>query len=147
MILVILAACIALFIWGMNMDDWDICPGFIAIGLIGTVIAAIAAIILGIHVSELSVIDEKITMYEEENTAIEEQIDIIVKQYQEYETEIFANTSSDSAITLVSLYPELKSDSLVSSQIDVYMSNNEKIKALKESKINGSVYRWWLYFG
>ena len=50
-------------------------------------------------------------------------------------------------ITLVSLYPELKADALVSKQIEIYISNNEKIKELKEFKINGSIYRWWLYFG
>lgn len=147
MILLILAILIALILLGLKMDDYDFGTGITAISFVGTVIVIIIAIILGISVSKLSVIDEKITMYEEENAAIEEQIDIIVKQYQDYETEIFTNTSSDSVVTLVSLYPELKSDSLVNSQIDVYMSNRAKIKELKETKINGSVYRWWLYFG
>lgn len=150
MILLILAICIALLIGGSYIDE-KYCVNFttpmLVIGIFGTIIALIATIILGVNVSKLSVIDERIAMYEEENAAIEEQIDIIVKQYQEYETEIFANSTPESAITLVSLYPELKSDTLVASQIEVYVSNNQKIKELKETRINGEIYRWWLYFG
>ena len=121
-----------------------------AIGLIGGIIAAMslaAIIILGINVSELKVIDEKIAMYQEENTKIEQQIADVVKGYQKHEKDIFENVTPDSAVTLVSLYPELKSDTLVQSQIEVYVSNNECIKDLKEQQINGDVYRWWLYFG
>ena len=86
-------------------------------------------------------------MYQEENSKIEEQIAETVKQYQQHETDIFTEVTPDSSITLVALYPELKSDTLVQSQIEVYVNNNEKVKSLKESKINGSIYRWWLYFG
>ena len=152
MILVILAIGILMTVGGFALynssSDYDECgPGISIIGIIVTIIAFIATVIIGVGVSELVVIDDKIAMYEEENTAIEEQIDIVVKQYQEYETEIFANSTPESAITLVSLYPELKSDTLVASQIEVYVSNNQKIKELKETRINGDVYRWWLYFG
>ena len=56
---------------------------------------------------------EKITMYEQQNKQIEEQIDTVVKQYQEYESDTYIKTSSESSITLVSLYPDLKSDELV----------------------------------
>ena len=56
-----------------------------------------------------------------------------------------ANT--DSYITLVTLYPELKSDELIKEEIKVYEENNKKIIALKEQKINGKIYKWWLYFG
>ena len=71
----------------------------------------------------------------------------MVERYMEYESGVFTEVSSDSAITLVALYPELKSDVLVESQIELYVENNKKITELMETKINGSVTRWWLYFG
>ena len=115
------------------------------------VLAFIACIIsifvLSFKLSELRVIDDKIAMYEEENTKIETQIADTVKQYQEYESGIFTEIAPDSAVTLVALYPELKSDTLVQKQLEVYMANNEEIKSLKETRINGSVYKWWIYFG
>ena len=112
-----------------------------------SIISAIALIVLMIDVSALKMIDNKIEMYQQENEKIEVQIAECVQQYQQYETEIFTEVANESAITLVSLYPELKSDTLIVKQIEVYIANNEKIKALREEKINGCVYRWWLYFG
>jgi hypothetical protein len=94
-----------------------------------------------------STVDDRIEMYQEENAKIEEQIATIVEQYQEYEKDIFTEVAPESAMTLVMLYPELKSDTLVSSQIDIYVKNNEKLKELKEEKINASVVHWWTYFG
>ena len=86
-------------------------------------------------------------MYEEQNAKIEAQISDVVEQYMDYESGVFTEVSSESAITLVSLYPELKADTLVASQIELYMTNNQKIIELREKQINGSVLRWWLYFG
>lgn len=117
------------------------------IGLAFSILGFILAFFLAIPISQLSVIDEKISMYQEENTKIEEQIATMVKQYQEYETDIFESVTPESAMTLVTLYPELKSDTLVQKQIEVYVYNNERIKELKEEKIGGSVLRWWVYFG
>ena len=151
MILVILAVSIALVIVGTILyektDSEDLSEAMQVIGFITVVISIVVIIILGIFVSKLNVIDDQIAMYEEENARIEEQIATIVEQYQKYETEIFANAASDSAITLVPLYPELKSDSLVSSQIEIYVKNNERIKELRDKEITGNVLRWWLYFG
>lgn len=118
-----------------------------AVGGFISAVALIATICLGVAMSNLAVIDDKISMYQEENTRIEEQISATVTQYQEYETEIFTEVKPESSITLVALYPELKSDTLVQEQIRIYTNNNQKIKELKELQINGTVIRWWLYFG
>lgn len=91
--------------------------------------------------------DKKIEMYQEENKKIENQIDIIVQKYMTHEDETFKKTKSESSMTLVSLYPELKSDSLVKEQIKIYNKNNSKIKELKESQIDVTTAKWWLYFG
>lgn len=152
MIILLTIICIVLIAGGVyiaaNSIDYEgLGIGMIVFGVFG-IIASIVGLGIGIaEVINLRVIDEKIAMYEEENTNIESDIAVAVKSYQDYETEIFTNAASDSPIVLVSLYPELKSDELVKSQIDVYIANNEKIKELKEKKINGKVYRWWLYFG
>lgn len=92
-------------------------------------------------------IDEKISMYQEENANIEEQIDTLVQSYMKYETETFLEFKSENFMALVSLYPELNSDELVQQQISVYTENNKKIKELKEQKIDVAKSKWWLYFG
>lgn len=99
-----------------------------------------------------STYDKKIEIYTEENTKIETQISRVVSQYQEYEQNTFEslkNTTAtdESVVALVSLYPELKSDTLVQKQIETYVANNEEIKKLKSEKLNVIPIKWWLFFG
>lgn len=153
MILVILALGILLLVLRTILYDKleagadEVGSVFQVVGIVVIVISTIVSIVLLISVLKWVNIDKKIVIYEEENTKIEQQIAEAVKQYQEYETGIFTEVVPESSITLVSLYPELKSDTLVQSQIKVYVDNNKTIKELKSTALNASVYRWWLYFG
>lgn len=119
----------------------------IFLGTMPLVVGVIVATSLAVQVSNLSVIDQKIAMYEQENTKIEQQIETAVTSYQQHEKDVFTEVKPDSYMQLVSIYPELKSDTLVKEQIKTYQSNNKKIKELKVTAINGNVKRWWLYFG
>ncbi len=92
-------------------------------------------------------IDSKIAMYEEENASIEESIDVTVKSYMDFEASTYGKLKDKDAINLVSLFPELKSDTLVQKQIEVYIANNDEIKRLKEEKIDLPKSKWKLYFG
>ena len=153
MILVILVIGILMIALGTVLYDKldcgkdEIGKMFEIVGTVTTIISTIVSIVLLICVLNRVNIEKKIALYEEENAKIEQQIADTVKQYQEYETGIFTEVSPEDSITLVALYPELKSDTLVRSQINVYVENNKTIKELKSSAINASVYRWWLYFG
>ena len=152
MILLIFGICILMIVGGCILDektgvDSDICFGISGIGMVVGFFALLGLIIVGVNVKSLSVIDDRIVMYEEENARIEQQIADVVEQYQKYETDIFREVAPESAVTMVSLYPELKSDSLVQAQIEVYTENNKTIRDLRDKQIKGNVYRWWLYFG
>lgn len=151
MIFVILGICIVVIAIGCGMSNFynteDVSPIFIAIGVVACIVCLIAALILGITVSNHNVVDDKIAMYLEENTMIEEQVNILVDEYMEHESEVYSNAKVTSPVVLAQMYPEIKADDLIRSQIDIYVANNEQIKSLKLQKINGSVYRWWLYFG
>lgn len=115
-------------------------------GFISVVVAIIYFALILLAMDDWNV-DKKIEMYQEENTIIEQQINDLVTNYMEYEQDTFKDFKSESSITLVSLYPELKSDELVQAQIDAYIENNNKIKELKEAAIDLSIMKWWLYFG
>ncbi len=153
MILVILALGFIMLILGVylyyKLDDGkdEIGSVFQVAGAVVIMISTIVAIVLLVCVLNRVNIDKKIALYEEENTKIEQQIADVVKQYQEYETGIFTEVAPEGSIALVALYPDLKSDTLVQSQIEVYVENNKTIKDLKSTAVNASVYRWWLYFG
>lgn len=152
MILLIFGICILMIVGGFILDDKldfdkDVSIGLSMAGFLFGGISLVAIIILGIEVKSFSVIDDRIAMYEEENARIEQQVADVVEQYQKYETDIFREVAPESAVTMVSLYPELKSDSLVQAQIEVYTENNKTIRDLRDKQIKGNVYRWWLYFG
>lgn len=116
--------------------------GIISLGII------IAICCLTPKVATESVIDSKIAMYQEENANIEQDIDKIVQEYLVHEHDTFADLKTEeSSITLVTLFPELKSDTLVQQQLEIYVANNAKIKALREEKIELAKIRWLLYFG
>lgn len=110
-------------------------------------IVAIALIIVAILNFSCYKIDDKINMYTEENTKIEKQISDTVKEYMKHENETYSNLKPESSIAIATAYSELKSNELVSRQIDTYNTNNDKIKELKENQINIGLYHWLLYFG
>lgn len=125
--------------------DWDefVIGIFAFLFLVGIILTGS----FGGRVINNRTIQAKIDMYNEENSNIEKSMDILIQQYMDYESNTYKNLKGESSITLVSLYPELKADKLIEQQLAIYVENNNKIKSLKEDKINISNYRWWLYFG
>ena len=128
-------------------QNTDVTGTVSTVGITLIILLLIAMLIVGICYSKHSVIDEKITMYQEENTDIEQKIASAILSYQDYEQETFSNVDTENLIIAVSLYPELKSDQLVSKLIDTYTENNKTIKELKDKKLDYKVLKWWLCFG
>jgi hypothetical protein len=69
----------------------------------------------------------------------------------EYEEGMFEkididNYSGDKLLLLTQLYPELKANTLVQTQIELHTSNAAEIKELKKGVLNSKVWTWWLYF-
>lgn len=117
--------------------------GAVAIGIIDVVciFAMITFMINGITASD------KIKMYQAENKQIENQIGELVKGYMDYESETYKSFKNENSVTMINLYPELKSNELVQKQMNVYLTNNAKIKELKEIEIDTKIGKWLLYFG
>lgn len=139
------------------VDEYDhpvvslIGAGGIVIGCAAEVFVIVAVIVQFCGISQLKVADTKIAMYEQENTKIEQDITTLVKDYMNYEKDTYKIASeqidSSSLLVLTELYPDLKSNELIKKQIEIYTENNNKIKQLKEEKINNQLCKWWLYFG
>lgn len=151
MLIVLLVVCCALVALGIYICN-NTCTEIIGggIGVIGGVLAVVviaAMIVLGVQISHAPIMDDKIALYEETNAEIDSQIADMVTQYKDYEASTLSDLKTDSAITLVNLYPELKSDELVQSQMEIYQSNKKHILSLKEDKLSLKPKRWWLYFG
>ena len=139
-------------------DEWSgDGTGMFATGIIVTIIGAtciIACIICSLHmvntVVSADTIDDRLAILEERNAIIEEQVDAAVKTYMQHENETFGKVSdkqAESSIVLVTMYPELASNELVSQLVSLYEKNNNSITQLKLEKATIRTTRWWLYFG
>lgn len=132
----------------------------ITIGMLTTFIAGILELIVvgyivfcSTEVSKIPIMDSKIAMYEQENNNIQSSISEIVENYMNYESGTYANSVEKidlkdlDMMMATQIYPELKANELVMRQMDVYTANNDKIRQLKEEKLDSQVSKWWLYFG
>ena len=125
----------------------DLAEGF---GILGGLIGFIALIGIFFNISSLiqgRTLDDKIAMYESENAAIEQSVDVLVKDYYKHESDTYSSLKPENAVLFASAYPELQSNELATKQLEIYVDNNNKIKELKEDQINLSKNRFWLYFG
>lgn len=126
--------------------DYDV--SLFGIIIIDFICTAGMVMLLGKSFNVVYVIPNKIAMYQEENAIIEERVSSTVAKYMEYEKDIiYEVTPSDDTMILISLYPELSSDELIKEEINVYVSNNNKIRELKDMELNKSIYKFLLYFG
>ena len=145
MMILLLIISIVLFIVFICSESYD---EFACVPLFGFIIKLGVIVFLCVNLVNIKVIDEKIELYAKQNQEIETKIELVIKQYMEHEHQTFKDlTNNDSYITLVTLYPELKSDELIKEEIRLYEENNKKIISLKENKINEKIYKWWIYFG
>lgn len=140
-VIIILTIIVGIFIFNLVEEESLVISLPILLCEIGGLIYCICSLV------GFRVIDDKIELYTNQNKQIEEKVEMVVKEYMNYEGETFKELKSDSYITLVNLYPELKSDEMIKQQINLYTSNNEKITSLKEKKLNKTLFKWWIYFG
>ena len=144
MLIVIIAITILLgiLLWFLYEED-----GMFLFAFLFVVEIISLLILVGLLINTRAV-DQKIELYVQQNKEIESKVENAVKQYMEHENKTFTELKTDeSYITLVSLYPELKSDELIKEEIKLYEKNNKKIISLKEENINKTIYKWWIYFG
>lgn len=140
---------IALIKWSCKNYNYvsEFMSSLIIISFAITLLLIMATVSTSLSVYDLVGTDKKIKIYTEENTKIEQQVNYIVENYKYYEGNTYKKIKTTSPTTLIALYPELKTDKLVSKQIDVYIENNKKIKKLKEDEVNLSKAKFFLYFG
>ena len=119
-------------------------------GILGGLIGFIALIGIFVNIGFLvygRTLDDKIAMYEQENAAIEQSVDVLVKDYYKHESDTYSSLKPENAVLFASAYPELQSNELATKPLEIHVDNNNKIQGLKVDQINLSRNRFWLYFG
>lgn len=124
------------------------------LAVVPRVMGAVFAIIFGIWtiwnifiVASGFGIQEKIQIYEDQNTQIEQSIDAAVKAYCEHEQITYVQMSDGAVALVAAAYPELASSELVKTQMEVWTSNSNELKELKSKLVDFNKARYFLYFG
>lgn len=94
-----------------------------------------------------SEIDSKIAIYEEENAIIEESIKIAIKSYIDCESDVNTKLNVQDIVNIMFVFNEIEVEIPLQKQVEVYVSNTEKLKNLKKEKDEQSKIKWLLYFG
>ena len=159
MLLVFIGIFIALIIVGVIVgcrnywDRYEFCyVPCLVLGIIGLLISVGTYCGGIVALQDIKYADAKIAVCEEENRRIESQVEVTVNHYLEYEQGVFdkidiSDYSGDRLLLISQLYPELKADTLLQQQLDLYVKNNEEIRELKLEKIDNHKWKFWLYFG
>ena len=126
--------------------------GFLAV--VPGVLGSVFAIVFGIWtlwniiiVASGFGIQEKIQIYEDQNTQIEQSIDAAVKAYCEHEQITYVQMSDGAVALVAAAYPELASSELVKTQMEVWTSNSNELKDLKSKLVDFHRAQYFLYFG
>lgn len=153
MIYIILIICVILIILGailLNNTDYEIggSASVIVGGIVGSIFLIALFICLISYNATKSTADSQIKVYEEQNEIVLSQIEPLVEKYLNYEKDTYSSLKVDSnTLVAMSMYPELKGDEFVQSQIKIIMDNQSKITQLKLDKAKLNVFKFWLFMG
>ncbi len=158
MILVLLIISIIILVIGIIMYyefDKHRCSEFLeilsaiiaSVGGICTLMSAMFTIGLIVDVSVSSTLPSKIQILEDTNTQMEKDINIAIQKYCEYENKTYVELKQNELTLAFEIYPDLKTNELVTSYINVIIDNRNEIKNLKLKYASSHIQKWWLYFG
>ena len=125
----------------------DAGPTVFAISLIMLVVVIICSLYNINKIVKANTLEQKITVYQEEMTNIENSINPVVQNYLDHEKETYTSLTPDNAVIFASIYPELSSNEIVQKQLNIYNEYLISIKNLKLEIAEISTAKWWLYFG
>jgi hypothetical protein len=122
----------------------------VGIGFYGfsAILFVITLIVLACYNETKSTCDKRIAVLEERNEVVLKQVEPIVNKYLLYESETLekVKVNSENVIAL-SMYPELKGNEFLKSQIDIVMKNQDEITKLKLSKAELNMFKLWIFMG
>jgi hypothetical protein len=122
----------------------------IGIGLYisSAIFLVITLIVLACYNDTKASCDKKIEVLEEKNELVLKQVEPIINKYLTYEGETFEKLKvSSENIVALSMYPELKGNEFLKSQIDIVVKNQDEITKLKLNKAELNAYKLWIFMG
>lgn len=116
--------------------------------VLSAIFLAITLIVLACYNETKASCDKKIAVLEEKNELVLKQVEPIVNRYLLYESKTLEKVKVNSEnIIALSMYPELKGNEFLKSQIDIVVKNQDEITKLKLNKAELNAYKLWIFMG
>lgn len=138
---ILLIACIAL------SDGYSESPQFFGAVCITAIIATIIAwlITIGSYNTIKTTNEAHLRILEQQNEIVISQIEPLVEKALEYESSTYKELTPEEIIACGNMYPELKANEFIQTQIQIILKNQEEIKKLKIEKIQLNAFSFWLW--
>lgn len=138
---ILLIVCIAL------SDDYSECPQFFGAICIAAILGTIIAwlITIGSYNTIKTTNEAHLRILEEQNEIVISQIEPLVEKALEYESSTYKELTPEEIIACGNMYPELKANEFIQTQIQIILKNQEEIKKLKIEKIKLNTFSFWLW--
>jgi hypothetical protein len=97
--------------------------------------------------STKSTADAQIAVLQSQNQIVLSQIEPLVEKALTYESNTYKELklTPEKIVSFAQLYPELKANELVQTQIQIILDNQKEIKTLQLSKAKLNAYHFWLW--
>lgn len=128
--------------------DYEDEDAVVAFCVSGSIVLIVLLSVLGCYNSTKATADKQIVVLEQRNEEVVSQIEPLVKQYLEYESNTFKDLKPNAdKIIAFAQYPNLKGNEFVQTQIKVILENQKKITELKLEKAGLNAYKLWIFMG
>lgn len=122
--------------------------GFTIGGTFLLVVSIIALCVCwGLYSFNKNTIDSRLSVIEEQNAVILAQVEPVVQKALEFESNTYKELkiSSERLIALGNMYPNLKDNTFIQTQLQIIINNQSIIRDLKLTKAKMNAYRFWIW--
>ena len=101
----------------------------------------------GTYSFHTTTIDSRLNIIEEQNNIILAQVEPVVQKALEFESNTYKELkiSSEKLIALGNMYPNLKDNTFIQTQLQIIIDNQNTIRKLKLTKAKMNAYRFWIW--
>lgn len=127
-----------------NQDDNGFTIGGVTLLIIGLLAFCIC---WGTYSFNKNTIDSRLSVIEEQNEIILAQVEPVVQKALEFESNTYKELkiSSERLIALGNMYPNLKDNTFIQTQLQIIIDNQSIIRDLKLTKAKMNAYRFWIW--
>jgi hypothetical protein len=119
--------------------------------ILGTFIGVISIVAIlgcwGVYSYRTETINSQLEVLESQNAIILSQIEPVIQKALDFESNTYKElkVNPENIITLSQIYPDLKDNSFIQTQLSVILTNQQQITQLKLNKATLNAFHFWIW--